>query len=198
MLEEAKFFTQEFNGTLVSDFWSANHFSITIRRSASWRAGWSFVMTFAAGTERQDGLRDLEYVEKYKSPGSGWPEFAKLLRRLLGDAIRLWRRQDELPPEMFSSRRRRLDERLTILMEMDRENSQSRRLVKRLIRHQTDLFTFLDQPGVPFENNLAERAIRPAVIIHKNSYGNRSQQGADTQAILMSLFSTLKKGATTR
>lgn len=54
-------------------------------------------------------------------------------------------------------------------------------------------FTFQDHTDVPFENNLAERAIRPAVIIRKNSYGNRSDQGADTQAILMSIFFTLKK-----
>ncbi|WP_437194613.1 IS66 family transposase [Planctomicrobium sp. SH527] len=78
-------------------------------------------------------------------------------------------------------------------METDWENSQSRRLVKRLIQHQTDLFTFLGQPGVPFENNLAERAIRPAVIIRKNSYGNRSTQGADVQSILMSISFTPKK-----
>jgi transposase len=66
-------------------------------------------------------------------------------------------------------------------------------LIKRLRRHRNDLFTFLDQPNVPFDNNLAERSIRPAVIIRKNSYGNRSDQGADTQAILMSVFFTLKK-----
>jgi len=29
-------------------------------------------------------------------------------------------------------------------------------------------FTFLDQPDVPFDNNLAERSIRPAVILRKN------------------------------
>jgi len=55
------------------------------------------------------------------------------------------------------------------------------------------LFTFLDQPGVPFDNNHAERAIRPAVIIRKNSYGNRSECGAETQAVLMSIFRTLKQ-----
>jgi len=60
-------------------------------------------------------------------------------------------------------------------------------LVKRLRRHCEDLFTSLDQPGVPFENNHAER------IIRKNSYGNRSQRGTDCQAILMSIFRTLKQ-----
>ena len=45
----------------------------------------------------------------------------------------------------------------------------------------------------PFDNNLAEREIRSAVIMRKDSYGNRSDQGADTQAILMSIFRTIKK-----
>ncbi len=47
--------------------------------------------------------------------------------------------------------------------------------------------------GVPFDNNHAERSIRPAVIIRKNSYGNRSDHGADCQAVLMSIFRTLKQ-----
>jgi hypothetical protein len=54
------------------------------------------------------------------------------------------------------------------------------------------LFTFLDTPGVPPDNNHAERQIRPAVIIRKNSLCNRSEQGAATQAILMSIYRTLK------
>ena len=40
-------------------------------------------------------FRDLEHTEKYKAPGKDWPDFVKKLRRLLGDAIRLWRRQED-------------------------------------------------------------------------------------------------------
>jgi hypothetical protein len=65
--------------------------------------------------------------------------------------------------------------------------------LKRFRRHRNDLFTFLDNTAVPFDNNAAERAIRPAVIIRKNSYGNRSERGADTQAVLMSIYRTLKQ-----
>jgi hypothetical protein len=72
-------------------------------------------------------------------------------------------------------------------------NLHAKRLIKRLRRHQDDLFTFLDQEHVPFDNNHAERCIRPAVIIRKHSYGNRSQRGADCQAVLMSAFRTLKQ-----
>ncbi len=55
------------------------------------------------------------------------------------------------------------------------------------------LFTFLDQPDVDPTNNMAEREIRPAVIIRKNSLGNRSEKGANCQAALMSIYRTLKK-----
>jgi transposase len=172
-----KFFTQEFGGTLVSDFWGAYNAVVCALRQ----------------TCLVHLLRDLEHVEKYKSPGENWPAFARKLRRLLGDAIRLWRLKDELPAETYASRRNRLEQRLEALVETPWEDSQAKRLIKRLRRHRNDLFTFLDQPGVPFDNNLAERAIRPAVIIRKNSYGNRSDHGADIQAILMSIFFTLKK-----
>ena len=68
-----------------------------------------------------------------------------------------------------------------------------KRLIKRLRRHRDELLTFLDEPDVPFDNNLAERAIRPAVMIRKNSFGNRSDRGADTQAVLMSVYRTLQQ-----
>jgi transposase len=73
------------------------------------------------------------------------------------------------------------------------QNAHARRLVKRLRRHAQELFTFLDHPEVPFDNNHAERMIRPAVIIRKNSYANGSDAGADLQAVLMSIYRTLQQ-----
>jgi hypothetical protein len=172
-----KFFTEEFHGTLVTDFWGAYN--------------------AVACADRQmclvHLLRELEQTEKYKSPSKHWPVFAKKLRRLLGDAIRLWYRQEELPAEADASRKARLHHRVAELIDTAWDDSHAQRLVKRLRRHQDDLFTFLDQPGVPFDNNHAERSIRPAVILRKNSYGNRSDRGADCQAVLMSVFRTLKQ-----
>jgi transposase len=173
----SKFFTEEFGGVLVSDFWGAYNAVVCALRQ----------------TCLVHLLRDLQHVEKYKSPSKHWAAFAKQLRRLIGDAIRLWRKKDELPADVYASRRQRLGLRLQELITQPWEDRQARRLIKRLRRHQNDLFTFLDQAGVPFDNNHAERAIRPAVIIRKNSYGNRSERGADAQAVLMSIFRTLKQ-----
>jgi len=136
---------------------------------------------------------ELEQTEKYKSPGAKWEPFAKKLRRLLGDAIRLWKAKTELTTDTYASQRERLEKRLEILIETDWDNQHARRLIKRLRRHREDLLTFLYQDNVPFDNNHAERSIRPAVIIRKNSYGNRSEKGVDCQAVLMSVLRTLKQ-----
>ena len=140
-----------------------------------------------------DARFDLEQTVQYKNPGEGWSEFEKKLRRFLGDAIRLWKSRDELDEASLASRRNRLDKRLADLIETDWNEQNAKRLIKRLRRHQNDLLTFLDRDGVPFENNHAERSIRPAVIIRKNSHGNRSDQGSDCQAVMMSIFQTLKQ-----
>ncbi len=71
-------------------------------------------------------------------------------------------------------------------------DADARRLTKRLLKHCDSLFTFLDHPEVPYDNNGGERMIRPAVIIRKNNQSNRSDKGALTQAILMSVYHTLK------
>ena len=71
-------------------------------------------------------LRDLKQVEKYKSTAHDWPAFAKLLRRLLGDAIRLWRLRGELPAERYASRRAGLTQRLEALIETGWRNGKSR------------------------------------------------------------------------
>ena len=63
-------------------------------------------------------------------------------------------------------------------------------LAKRISKFLHGLFTFVEHPEVPSENNAAERAIRPFVIMRKVSGGTRSTRGSDTQVVLMSLFGT--------
>lgn len=172
----ARFFRKAFRGTLVTDFWGP----------------YNAVVCSARQVCLAHLLRDLEHVERYKSPSPAWAPFAKKLRRLVGDAIRLSRREDREVPE-YARRRERLHARLDELIATPWKDKQAKRLLKRFRRHRQHLLTFLDDPAVPFDNNAAERAIRPAVIIRKNSYGNRSERGADTQAVLMSIYRTLKQ-----
>src|SRR5262249_40563163 len=106
---------------------------------------------------------------------------------------RLSKRREELSPERFAARRRRLGERLHGLLAQPWEQRHARRLVKRLRRHEAEVFTFLDHPAVPSDNNHAERQIRPAAMVRKNSHAKGSDEGAETQSVLMSVFRTLKQ-----
>jgi hypothetical protein len=60
-------------------------------------------------------------------------------------------------------------------------------------KHRDELLTFLYYDDVPFDNNHTERIIRVGVIKRKNSYCNRIKSGTETQAMLMSIFQTLKQ-----
>jgi transposase len=65
-------------------------------------------------------------------------------------------------------------------------------LAQRIERFLPELFTFVEYPEVPSDNNAAERSLRPPVIARKISGGTRSPRGSTTAAILMSLFGTWK------
>lgn len=62
-----------------------------------------------------------------------------------------------------------------------------------LLNHETGLRVFLDEPGVPIDNNESERALRGPVLGRKNSYGSRSRRGTETAAILYTLVESAKR-----
>ncbi len=63
-------------------------------------------------------------------------------------------------------------------------------LAKRLLRHEDELFQFALVDGLSANNNLAERSIRPLVVIRKISGGSRSEEGTKTRMALGSLVET--------
>ena len=63
-------------------------------------------------------------------------------------------------------------------------------LSKRLLRHQDELFTFVIQEGLSADNNLAERSVRPVVVMRKVSGGSQSARGSATRMTLATLFGT--------
>jgi len=169
-----KFFLEAFDGVLVHDFWSA----------------YDHVLAEEHQCCLAHLLRELEKVD-LTNGSAAWKAFAKKLRRLIRDGIRLRKRAD-FDPVRYGGLIRRIDLRLMELAEGTYAEADASRLAKRLGKYADSLFTFLDHPQVPYDNNHAERMIRPAVIIRKNSQSNRSDKGATTQAVLMSIYRTLK------
>jgi transposase len=169
-----RFFDEAFEGTLVTDFWAAYDAVIADDRQVC----------------LPHLLRELVKVdERNQSPE--WVAFSKKLKRLLRDGIRLRKRAD-FTPERYRSRIDLIDRRLAALATATYDDPDAARLAKRLGRFQDYYFTFLAKPHVPPDNNHAERQIRPAVIQRKTILCNRSPEGAEVQAVLMSIFRTLK------
>lgn len=179
-----RFFIEAFEGVLIHDFW-APYDSVLLQGNGDHQCCLVHL------------LRELDEVDLRRLPGkppdqaAEWRAFVKMLRRLLRDSIRLRRRED-FTPERYESRIRCLDRRLIAMAGAVYSDPDASRLAKRLARYQDSLFTFLDRPEADWNNNFAERQIRPAVILRKNSQCNRSERGAATQAVLMTVYRTLK------
>jgi transposase len=172
-----RFFKDAFKGTLVTDFYGAYNAAVCADKQKC--------LVHLLG--------DLKKVQKYKDTSEDWSEFSKLLKRLVRDAIRLRGRKMEMVASQYDGRCARIEHRLTKLLSSAWKNVEAKRLVKRLHRHRDEVFVFLYRDGVPSDNNFAERVIRNGVVMRKNSYCNRSLNGAKTQAVLMSVFATLKQ-----
>ena len=69
----------------------------------------------------------------------------------------------------------------------------NQRLANHLLRERQAIFTFLYCPGLDATNYRAEQAIRPMVVTRKVWGGNRTQRGAQTQSILVSLLQTCRQ-----
>lgn len=73
------------------------------------------------------------------------------------------------------------------------KHSTIRKFVQNLYHRDVEnLFRFVTDPEIPSTNNISERELRKLVIIRKISNGSRSQRGANTTAMLLSIIQTLR------
>jgi transposase len=86
-----------------------------------------------------------------------------------------------------------LQARMTKLVRPVKTNAANERFSRHLLRHASQLFTFLRHQGIDATNHRAEQAIRPAVVNRKVWGGNRTEAGAVAQSILMTVWFTAAK-----
>ena len=135
-------------------------------------------------------LRNLSEIEARKTRGA--VRFARNVTQLLKDALQLKAGKAELPPAVFVEHAAALEERLDKLCHERRRftDPDNARFAKRLRKHRDHLLRFLYVDELNATNNLAERQLRPGVITRKTTGCNRTDEGAETHAILASVLTT--------
>jgi transposase len=130
-------------------------------------------------------LRDCQYAI---DAGDGI--FAPRMKTLLLRAVVMARRRTELAESTRRSYQRRLDRDLDAIMALAPANRHGKRLRKRYGKHRSHLFTFLDHPDTPPDNNGSERELRPTATYRKVTGGFRSNWGASLFAAVRSVVGT--------
>lgn len=130
-------------------------------------------------------LRDCTFAIE-----AGDTVFAPRMKALLLRAVVLARRSRDLAPSTRREYRRRLEHALDAVMALAPTHRDGQRLRKRYGKHRSHLFTFLDHPEVPADNNGSERELRPTATYRKVTGGFRSKWGADLFAGVRSVIGT--------
>ena len=139
-------------------------------------------------------LREIKEVEEKDklAPDSIDGRFCEELKTVFKQTIDTWNEYHKGMKALqdLIKEKRQAIARLVELLLSPIKHRDTRRLRNRIIKHNQELFIFLDNPAVEPTNNRAERQLRPMVITRKVTFGNRSAVGALNQAMLMSIIQT--------
>ncbi len=158
-----KFFTRYFDGTLITDFRAPYDAVACADRQKCW----------------PHLLRDMSAVDEKHSGDMEWASFSRRVAGVFRDAKKLYAAREEMAESDYDEAVIRLEGRLHKVACDSREYADAKRLAKRMAKYGNEMLTFLWYDDVASDNNAAERAIRPAVVIRKNSYANQSEPAAN-------------------
>lgn len=160
--------------------------------------GWASYQRFDDACHQQCQAHVLRRAHNLEQAATGRAKvFPRQVIDLLQESLRV---RDQFAPEPPDVPRREqvyedFTARLLALTGKPRVNAANERLAAHLYNHLGQWFLFLLNPAVPATNYRGEQAIRPAVVNRKVWGGNRTEAGAQTQAITMSVLQTCKQQA---
>jgi hypothetical protein len=169
---------EEYQGIMTSDFYSVYNDNIKAKGKQKCLAHL---------------LREIKKItEKNLELGSQEKLLCSSLTEALKGAIKMWNefQRGEKTIEDLKAVKEVTAQKFIEFISIPSENKDIQRLKKRLIKHQNELLTFLDQPEIEPTNNRAERALRASVIMRKITFGSRSPRGARNHQVIMSILQT--------
>lgn len=168
----------DFTGTLVTDCYSGYH-------------------AHSAGAKQKclaHVARRAHEWQRLTAAGSADQVFFEDLKQWVQRGCELHRRRglNELSAEALAAEGAWLRAELLRLENCPLEHDKAQTLQARLLRHHGEWLVFVDDPRVPPTNNLAERKLRPLVVLRKITFGHRSEAGAKRMAKIMTVKETSK------
>ena len=126
-------------------------------------------------------------LREFKELSQKYPELEPMYKRAKALYQRLLSYVDEVPSDKVKE---------TLLFELQdivvclQTHKSGRKLAKQILNGKNDWFRAWDFPGAPFQNNLAERGLRRAVMLRKRIGCYRNQVGQRWINICMSVMQT--------
>lgn len=164
---------QDFKGTVISDFYPAyNQFK---RNQRCW-------------VHLLRRIREL----KEQKPTKQRIKINQKLNRIY-QQILFFKSQSQTTKEQRANKANQIKGKLFNISRIKTADQQLQKVMNLLKKYAGELTVCIRDPNVSPDNNLAERALRPAVIMRKISGGSRSIKGAFTHEVNLSVVETLRK-----
>jgi hypothetical protein len=132
-------------------------------------------------------MRDIKNELEIKPKNPVLKKLKKTIRQIKDKGLQI-QQQEESPRK--EQQKTTLKKRLLKLCNLKSPDKKVHNLIARIDRYQDHLLQFVNHKDAEYHNNRAERALRPAVIFRKTSFGNRTEQGAENFTILSSVLET--------
>jgi transposase len=164
-----------FKGVVVSDGYNAYHWVAKSRRQLCWA---HLIRNF----------RELLAFDDAR-------EFGERILAAIGRMFEQWHQvRDGTLDELNLAMQPHRQEIYALLDEGRRSaNAHIRRPCKTLLRREASLWTFTRRRGVEPTNNAAERALRPAVLWRKSSFGTDSDKGSRFVERILTVVMSLRR-----
>lgn len=166
-----------FGGILVSDRWSAYNWLDPRRRQLCW----AHLM--------RDFFKTSERIGEARRIGAQLCEQGHKM-------FALWHKMRDGPMDrrVFQVSVQPIREAIEALLGQGVvcEHAKTQHTCKRILKRKTALWPFVNMPGVEPTNNAAERAVRPAVLWRRQSFGTQSERGSEFVERMLTVCRTCK------
>jgi hypothetical protein len=166
-----RFLGEDFRGVLITDFYSA-YTGLSCPKQKC------LVHLF----------RELKETAADKNENSSFHRFRQEVEEIVHGAIEYAGKEEDVIER--GKMKYEYEEMIDGIIRKQWRDGDAKRLTKRLKSHKGSLFTFLLYPNIEYHNNIAERGLRSNVVIRKISYGSKSETGATSHSVLMSVMET--------